>query len=617
MRIKRRKHPYKVRHEMCCFAGVLFLHNTISEQIRNGEWALKRRMLELSCLLLILVMLPACMKKATVPLEAAPVESSGSTGDMVRAETPESEEEFRIDTVEVMIAGQQYLKDENGNLYHAETMNRVPFQLGGVRWVLSEGKYLVLNQGTLLMRKSTAVDGTLSVDDYDIVLEHIQEVKSLGDSHLLYMDDYSERALYSLGQNPNGELGTGSIGDEVAMPYLLFEDVGAYSYEYANEFDLAEGVFRAAAIKDGDVYVWGNENFLTPTKYLWEDRNITSLEILPEGVRIKSDNEVVAVIDEEGMSPYTYHPEDIVWDATRGNSSGNIANGAYVTEKDGEVYFSQFGLNRYIPGETTYEHLEKREKMISDLNVWGDHIVYIHALNNHLTGDRIGYIHTYPNKGMLSPNSIDRDLNVLGDEVYWIYRLNASLSHRGTEKGRGHIEFTDENGERIRAQAMIEAVRKVYMDKPSDTIFYILRGHLYKSDFKGNNPTKLIDDVSQYQYSDGWIYFERDGQLTRYAVDTGTEEEVMSLRGVTSYNVNGAYVYYTDGDNVFRKKLGAADEPKKLNVNPSYSHTELKDMAILPSGIYLYDTLSPYHLTFEGHFVELRKLEKIDSTKRR
>lgn len=95
-------------------------------------------------------------------------------------------------------------------------------------------------------------------------------MKSLGDSHLLYTVDYStnKEALYSLGNNPNGELGNGSKGDEITSPHLIFEDLKVHSSDYLDYFDLAEGVIKAAVIKDGDVYVWGNSNFLTPTKYL-------------------------------------------------------------------------------------------------------------------------------------------------------------------------------------------------------------------------------------------------------------------------------------------------------------------------------------------------------------
>lgn len=232
----------------------------------------------------------------------------------------------------------------------------------------------------------------------------------------------------------------------------------------------------------------------------------------------------------------------------------------------------------------------------------------------HLTGDRVGYLKGYPNKGDLPHNSTDRELNVLGSEVYWIDRLDAWLKHRGKEKPKDSINLTDVDGKRIITNNMGDTVWNVYMDKPSNSIFYTLHNSLFQSDLAGNNPKKLIDGVKEYQYSDGWVYFDRDGKLIRFETASGKEEEVMSLSGIKSYNVNGTYVYYTEGANVFRQKLGSTDAPKQLNVTSTNS---VEDLAVLPSGVYLYNNLGPIHLTFEGHFISLRSLEKIDVTKKR
>lgn len=113
----------------------------------------------LVCVLLAATMLSACKKEDTTAIVS---ESDGvSANSTVTAETPAAEVP-QVDRTEVTIAGKKYLKDINGNFYDFETKDIIPFDGGGSRWVLSEGKYLVRWDGTLLIRKNTAALGSLT-----------------------------------------------------------------------------------------------------------------------------------------------------------------------------------------------------------------------------------------------------------------------------------------------------------------------------------------------------------------------------------------------------------------------------------------------------------------------
>jgi len=516
------------------------------------------------------------------------------------------EEELQERFTEITVAGIPYLLDENGNVYDSGTKESLSFE-GGVQHVLFDGKYMITNTGDLLLRQASASAGTLVRSDYETILEDVRSFKSAGESILLYTEDFSNQsALYSVGKNPNGELGNGMKGDEATAPYLLFEDI-AVNEEQESTYDIGNGVFKAAAIKDGELYVWGNDHFLTPTKYPWGSRYIESLKIVPDGVEITDLDGAVTLVNEEAMSPLTYKAEDIVWDATRGNSSGNIVNGGYFSESNGTVYFSFFGLARYVPGSDSFEVIRREEKKVSDIHVIDDKVTYIYSSNDLFSRERMGYLRQYPRKDNLGSNSSERSLNVFKDEIYWIEHLNSEIYD--TVKGNESIRLTDTDGKTIISREVIDTVWNVWMDKKSDSIFYTLHNNVYRSDFDGKNPQKLVDGVYKYQYADGWIYFDREGTLTRYEVATGAEEQVMSLKDVNAYNVNGAFVYYILDDNVFRKALGTAEEGKQLNVDGMSVSGQLEDLHVLPSGLYFYDDISIYRLDFEGHVTQIRDLE--------
>ena len=154
------------------------------------------------------------------------------------------------------------------------------------------------------------------------------------------------------------------------------------------------------------------------------------------------------------------------------------------------------------------------------------------------------------------------------------------------------------------------------MEDKTNTIFYTLNHGLYKSDFNGENPKRLADNVTSYQYADGWLYFNRYGTLVRLNSDTSAEEEVMSFSSF-AFNVNGAYVYYTDGYSVYRYKIGTTDEPKMLNIEPYNEDKKFETIHVLPSGIYLnqQETGWAYRLTFDGHFINFMGLDHTEEQK--
>ncbi len=305
---------------------------------------------------------------------------------------------------------------------------------------------------------------------------------------------------------------------------------------------------------------------------------------------------------------------DIVWDATKGNSLENLANGGLITQVDNSLYFKGWNnklCTANVDGSNakyTYidEDYENTESKLAGINIINGTLFYDSYSIPTNVGD-INYLQsTSPNKRLST--RIDSVLwNKWGyssDELYICDHINYvtcySLSNLSVVKS---FSLKDKNNINLPSDDSIN-----FLGGDENYIYYQVDNDLLCASLDGSNVRVILQGGSNIHFSGDYIYYNYNSILHRLNLKTGIVEDVMPA--VSIYNVNGDYIYYADSaaTSIYRYKLDSLFEPQKLNnqvfLNPVGS------IALLPSGLYFYDNSNNNfcgRIEADGSLIDLTK----------
>ena len=234
---------------------------------------------------------------------------------------------------------------------------------------------------------------------------------------------------------------------------------------------------------------------------------------------------------------------------TRGNTTGNIANGSIVAVQGGWIYYSRELLLAKSELFKVREDGSYRTRLtytrsgtIKELNVVGDWVYYTdyHTLNKIRT-DGTG-------KKQLLDWSAD-DVTVIGDWIYYFASLDADGGHGIYRIRTDGFENTQLNNENCR-----------HLNVDEGWIYYLSQinlgdagyeEHIYKIRTDGSGKTLIYSGDTGNMTVDGdWIYYINTNDNNRlYRIRTdGTENTLIASDYVKSVNVSDGWIYCLQRD---------------------------------------------------------------------
>lgn len=261
-----------------------------------------------------------------------------------------------------------------------------------------------------------------------------------------------------------------------------------------------------------------------------------------------------------------------------GNSNANIANGGWIDEEDGWLYYGlRDGLYKCKEDGSQKEKLRDIEGGAFNINVVDEWVYYRCDGIYRIKTDGTGY-------EQIAAEDIRGGVHFIGNKIYngSEYRMNFD----GTEKERiydknvasgytlnivdGYIYFFDEEAytqkEKIFRMKLdgsdltaICDIRTECMVVDGDWIYFSNfddKRHLYKMKTDGTE-IQLLDDTGAGNIivSDGWVYY---GGINKIRID-GSDKQQICDESCDEIQLQGDWIYYSVDKKIYRVKTSGAD----------------------------------------------------------
>ena len=206
--------------------------------------------------------------------------------------------------------------------------------------------------------------------------------------------------------------------------------------------------------------------------------------------------------------------------AVQGNNTSNIANGGYITEVNGWIYFRDDATNSIY-----------KERV----NGTGKTAVVKNAgnpVNISVTGNNLYYIDA-PAPGTAKA----------------VYKVNAATGAKTKIAGAGVPQFIIHNN---------------YIYYTASFGQGLSNNHLYRMDLNGNSKTKLMNGkIKNFTIDSQAIYFE-DGNTGLFKVShTGKNKTKLTNDRVTALIADGGWIYYSEANSQKLNKIRTNGTSKK------------------------------------------------------
>lgn len=232
-----------------------------------------------------------------------------------------------------------------------------------------------------------------------------------------------------------------------------------------------------------------------------------------------------------------------------GNTTGNIANGGFVCEKDDWIYASMYKNGLWKIKKDGSEKVQISKESVNYLNIIGNYIYYSGSYylpeNDRLRLYRMNLDGTSSTK--LSEDIVD-DVSVVGDWIYYINVSKGNVPYKILLDGKGERRISD-----LQTKYMIVDDGWIYFQKSNtDT--------LWKMRTNGSDATELSFVYGSDMHitkSGEFIYFVSDGYdpgIYRIGLD-GSNEELVVSGYIDSINFADDYLYYNSSiENLYKIK---------------------------------------------------------------
>lgn len=263
-----------------------------------------------------------------------------------------------------------------------------------------------------------------------------------------------------------------------------------------------------------------------------------------------------------------------------GNSNANIANGGWIDEEDGWLYYSlRDGLYKCKEDGTQKEKLLDDQGGVYSINVIGDWVYFrsfgVYRIKTDGTGytqitaeDERGGVHFVGDKIY---NGIEYRMDIDGSNKEHIYDKNSASGYT-MNLVDGWIYFydtdlvsSDDKIYKMRADGSnkqeIFDGRTDHMIVDGDWIYF--QNHndnkrLYKMKTDGTEVQLVLDASVHYLLvNDGWIYYISGG-VQKMRID-GSENQLLSEESGDELQLQGDWIYFKKSDNIYRVKIDGTD----------------------------------------------------------
>jgi hypothetical protein len=249
----------------------------------------------------------------------------------------------------------------------------------------------------------------------------------------------------------------------------------------------------------------------------------------------------------------------------RGNSPGNIANGASVAENDKYILFSASGEGLYRTDKSNGETIKISNYDASCINIVGDYFYCTFSKGDLFSNEYKGLYRAKLDGSEVKKLSSDNalSLNVVGDWIYYINEGDKIKPYKMKLDGSGKVKISDEM-----ARSMVVSDGWIYFKNYSKNVY------LYKMKINGSELTQIskqnIQPTNIVVIGD-WIYYTADSpQKGIYRIKTdGTANVKLYESDITIFNMNiqDGYIYFTvSGSLISRMKTDGTDLIKLNNV---------------------------------------------------
>ena len=216
-----------------------------------------------------------------------------------------------------------------------------------------------------------------------------------------------------------------------------------------------------------------------------------------------------------------------------GNSNSNIANGGWIDEENGWLYYSlKDGLYKCKEDGTQKEKLLDDRGGVYSINVIDDWIYFRSFGIYKVKTDGTGYT-------QITAEDERGGVHFVGDKIY------NGIEYRMDFDGSNKEHIYDKNSASGYTMNIAEGWIYYY-----DTDLVSSDDKIYKMRLDGSDKQAIFDGRTDHMIVDGdWIYFSNNNDGKRlYKMKTdGTESQVLVDTGVTTILVCDEWVYYTSG----------------------------------------------------------------------
>lgn len=270
----------------------------------------------------------------------------------------------------------------------------------------------------------------------------------------------------------------------------------------------------------------------------------------------------------------------------RGNSPGNIANGAAVAENDKYILFSPGSMGLYKTDKLTGKTVRISDYNASNINIIGDYFYCRFSKGDLFSKEYKGFYKVKLDGSEvkeLSPDDL-YCINVVGDWIYYSNYEDKKKPYKMKVDGSYKVKICDEM-----TQSMIVYDGWIYFrDLSKDW-------NLFKMKTDGSKLTQILEpnSLSMDIVIDGdWIYYTLDAaQKGIYRIKTdGTGREKLYESNVTIYNINvkDNYIYFslpgslicrmkTDGTDVIKLNKGTSGTDLPINIADGWIFYNIKN----------------------------------------